>query len=146
MQMGYSHYWHVEKEVADDAWKKIVTDTRKLITAFGEPVELTVSDEGFLLNADSCESLVLTRKRREFASCKTFHASADKLICAILSVAALASPDIKVESDAEMGSKPDGWPAATRWASKVLGYEVQPPLKTKRPPVWQSILRTLHLG
>jgi hypothetical protein len=143
--MGYTHYWSVEKRVADDAWKKIVSDTQRLIAAFKEPVEFEFCDEELFLGADSCESLVLTKYEREFAFCKTRHAPGDKLICAVLSVAASASPDIRVESDAEMGSRPDGWPAATRWASRVLGYQVRVPWCEGQPSVWQSILRILRL-
>ena len=144
--MGYAHYWSSENEVSDIAWKKIVEDTRKLVAAFGHSVELEVGQEvEFALSTDCCETLVLTKAPMKSRFCKTFHYPPDRLVCAILSVAAAASPDIHVSSDARMGSRPDGWPEATRWASKVLGYKVVPPWKYRHRSMWQRLLEMAHL-
>lgn len=144
--MGYTHYWSVKADIAEDAWKKIVHDVRKLVAAFPEPIEFEAHSDVFGVFPGYCESLVLKRAKCDFGHCKTMHSPADKLICAILSVAALASPAIDVSSDAQMGSKPDGWPKAARWATKILGYEVKPPWRYKRVPLWRYCLRKLGLG
>jgi hypothetical protein len=153
-QMGYTHYWSVDREIPPDIWARIRNDTEKLVVAYGNNLsQLSIEPDLIVLNGEqdlSCETFWLTSKPEGFACCKTRHLPYDKLICAVLSVASGYTSAIQVSSDAQMGSVPDGWPAAARWATKVLGYKVRPPwtysTKAHLRRIWHTTLRRMHLG
>jgi hypothetical protein len=85
---------------------------------------------------DDFEDLGLNRKRHH-QCCKTAYCHSDTLACAILSIANEYYPALSVSSDAVMGPKPDTWPGAFAWPSKVLGRDV--PLPWNRPTVVNPI-------
>lgn len=137
--MGYTQYWTLKKAIPEESWTAICTDAAKLIEAFREVSNVEVNENDIVFDG-SCERFRLSRfPKRSHGFCKTRHEPYDKLICAVLMVARQHCPDIiAVASDACMGSQPDGWPAAARWASKVLGYKVTTPWKYS----FKQMLRT----
>lgn len=130
--MGYTHYWSVGRQIHQDTWASSCRDTEKLVHAFRSPVDVEITDDLIRVNGSDntgCEDMGLVRNPTEFQCCKTGHMPYDKLVCAILCVASDETAALHVWSDACMGSIPDGWPAAARWASRVLGREVRTPWK-----------------
>jgi hypothetical protein len=129
--MGYTHYWQLKKTIPEEQWALICADSLKLIEAFCDVQNVKVNGTDIVFDGEGCERFRLSRyPNRSHGYCKTRHEPCDKLICAVLMIAEQHSPEmISVSSDACMGSQPDGWPAAARWASKVLGYKVKTPWK-----------------
>jgi hypothetical protein len=126
--MGYTHYWKIATKFPQDQWTSICADARELIKAFGGLSRAKVNEDGITFHG-TCDTFWLSRCPHSSGGyCKTQHEPYDKLVCAVLMVAARHSPDIiSIFSDACMGSQPDGWPPAAAWASKVLGYKLDVP-------------------
>ena len=126
--MGYTHYWESESPISPDVWAAICADAKTLIAAFPPIVrDLKVDDEQIFFNG-SCESFVFLRLG-SWECCKTRGQPYDKLVCAVLSVAAQWCPGLSVGSDAQLQRDESLWIDAIAWASEVLGRSLNLPLR-----------------
>jgi hypothetical protein len=124
--MGYTHYWESETSISSDVWAAICADAKTLIATFPPIIrDLTVDDEEIFFNG-SCDSFEFLR-RGDWAFCKTRGEPYDKLVCAILAVAAQRYPRLAVRSDAQLQDDESLWIDAIAWASEVLGRRLNLP-------------------
>jgi hypothetical protein len=134
--MGYTHTWRVTGNIPSATWQKICGDTRKLIAAFNlsdlcyaeryPTMPPRVSAETIQFNGSGntgVEDFLLQRlSGRNF--CKTEWCPYDRLVCAVLAVAAEHYWTFSIDSD---GSWAD-WTPHIEWASAVLQRHVPNPL------------------
>jgi len=126
--MGYTHYWESKTGIPADVWEGICEDAKQLTAAFSSPIrDLTISKLEIFFNGD-CESFELTRAP-VWECCKTRREPYDKLVCAVLAVAAQRFPELNVGSDALWEGDESLWDSAMEWAGKVLGRDVPKPWK-----------------
>jgi hypothetical protein len=126
--MGYTHYWESEAPIAPDVWAAICADAKTLIAAFPPIIQdLKVDDNEISFNG-ACDSFVFLRLGG-WECCKTRGEPYDKLVCAILAVAAQRYPGLAVGSDAQLQDDESLWIDAIDWASEVLGRNLPLPLR-----------------
>lgn len=127
--MGYTHYWESKTEIPADVWEGICKDTKQLAAAFDSPIrDLTISKVEIFFNGD-CESFELTRAPA-WECCKTRREPYDKLVCAVLGVAAQRFSELNVGSDALWEGDESLWDNAMEWAGEVLRRDVPKPWKS----------------
>ncbi len=137
--MGYTHYWRAKNggEFSPESWAKIKADVEQLIAASDVPLYFEddsreppeVTDTLIRFNGETKnghEKFWLGRELDDFQFCKTAYKPYDKVVVAVLAVAAEHAPDtIVVSSD---GDK-DDWQAGLTWASTALGRPIPFPVK-----------------
>jgi hypothetical protein len=124
--MGYTHYWETKSPISPDVWAAICADAKTLIAAFAPIIQdLDVNDEEIFFNG-SCDSFVFLR-RGGWECCKTRGEPYDRLVCAVLAVAAQRSSGLAVGSDAQLQGDESLWIDAIAWASEVLGRRLDLP-------------------
>ena len=160
--MGYTHSWtqNGDQPLPEMAWRRICDDAQRLIAAFPHalvgnlsapaPNNPIVSDSMIAFNGappGDCETFRLerhpaSRRRREtdtpghnlYAFCKTATLPYDRLVCAILAIAAEhAGRHLTVSSDGAITD--DAWQSALAWASMTLNRTVRPPFTRRAPPI-----------
>jgi hypothetical protein len=141
--MGYTHYWNLKEDIPPNSWAAIQADAGKLIGAYtSSKLDDVCCDEQMIFFNGEYETFDLSRVVRDhFNCCKTGRMPYDKLVCAVLSIAHEHHPDLRVSSDANMGSEPDTWPQAVKWASEVLGRSVAAPWVYEPLTPWERMRR-----
>lgn len=92
--MGYTHYWHVAKDINDSQWQTFTDFVRDAIKADGTPVAReyddpasppAITDELVAFNgigADGHETFFVDRAQSGFSFCKTARKPYDTLVVA----------------------------------------------------------------
>ena len=136
--MGITHYWYMPTPIHTESWRLIKLDSLKLIDAFPEKHMLCMSVEAPTRAPYVNDDLILFNGRGKRGAedfqlfrtpykprfwCKAYGLPYENLVCAVLAVAHAKWPDIRIQSDRNVGF----WTPHTEWASVVLQRPVLVP-------------------